>query len=245
MRELWVKRHFDVVDMFTTPSRFMIEHFVQWGLDRARITHVPDGQRDYNFRHETAAPRRQHNRFGFFGQMVDNKGLWVIVEAVRQLRSEGFTDFILEINGDNLRYASEARRKEIEEFLAAEEQRPLDERIVFFKGSYDMEQLPQRMARVDWCIVASVWWETFALVISEAWMFHRPVIASNIGAMKERISHDVDGLLFAASDARSLAETIRRAATEKGLWEKLVKGIKPPPTRQAMVDGFLEVYHGQ
>ena len=242
MREMWVKRHFESVDTFTTPSRFMIEHFVTWGLDRSRIRHITNGQRDYNKQSWIAPPRRQHNRFGFFGQLVDNKGVWVILEAVQQLRAEGFKDFSIEINGDNLRYASETRRAEIEVFRAAEEERPLDERIVYFKGSYDVDQLEQRMSRVDWCIVPSVWWETFALVISEAWMFHRPVIASNIGAMKERIHHEVDGLQFAASDARSLADTIRRAATEEGLWEKLVEGIKPPPSRQTMVDGFIDVY---
>ncbi len=243
MRDLWVKRHFEAVDMFTTPSRFMIEYFVRWGLDPAKITHVTNGQRNYNITNQTPAPRRRHNRFGFFGQMVDNKGIWVILEAVQQLRVERFTNFTIEINGDNLRYASDARRKEIEEFRAAEEQRPLDERIVFFKDSYDVDELPQRMGRIDWCIVPSVWRETFALVISEAWMFQRPVIVSGIGAMKERVRHEVDGLHFAAGDARSLAETIRRAATEEGLWEQLAKGIQPPPTRQAMRDGFIDVYH--
>lgn len=245
MRELWVKRNLANVDAFTTPSTFMIEHFVRWGLDAEKITHVTNGQRDYNSEPQPLVERSQRNRFGFFGQVVDNKGVWVILEAVRQLRSEGFTNFVVEINGGNLRYASEARRAEIETFRTAEEARPLDEQIVFFKGSYDVDQLAQRMNRIDWCIVPSVWWETFALVISEAWMFHRPVIASNIGAMKERIRHEVDGLLFTSGYARSLAETIRRASTEAGLWETLVKGVAPPPSRQTMVDGMAEVYYGR
>ncbi len=100
------------------------------------------------------------------------------------------------------------------------------------------------MNRVDWCIVPSVWWETFGLVISEAWMFYRPVIASDIGAMKERIRHEADGLLFPAGDSRALAETVRRAATEEGLWERLVEGIRPPPDREVMVADFVNVYHG-
>ena len=37
------------------------------------------------------------------------------------------------------------------------------------------------MARVDWSIVPSTWWEIFGLVISEAWMFGKPVICSNRG----------------------------------------------------------------
>jgi glycosyltransferase involved in cell wall biosynthesis len=243
MREMWVKRHLQCADLFTTPSRFMIEHYVNWGIDRDRIAHVTNGQRDYRAGSALVdKPREARNRFGFFGQLVDNKGVWVILRAVDLLRQEGFTDFVVEINGDNLKYASEGRRKEIEDFLEKETALPRNEQIVHFNGSYHVDQLSQRMARVDWCIVPSVWWEIFGLVISEAWMFKRPIIASNIGGMAERITDETDGLLFQVADPRSLAETIRRASTEPGLWDALVAGIKPPPGRDLMVQKFLDIY---
>ena len=165
-----------------------------------------------------------------------------MLRAVQQLRAEGFTDFVVELNGDNLKYASAARRAEIEAFLKNENELPVDERHVFLNGSYSVDQLARRMARVDWCIVPSTWWEIFGLVISEAWMFKRPVIASNVGGPAERISHEKDGLLFEVGDAAALAQTIRRACTEKGLWERLVQGITAPATEDMMVDGFLSVY---
>jgi glycosyltransferase involved in cell wall biosynthesis len=131
---------------------------------------------------------------------------------------------------------------EIETFLEKESELPVEERIVVYNGSYSVDQLPQRMARVDWCIVPSVWWEIFGLVISEAWMFKRPVIASNVGGPGERITHDKDGLLFEVADAASLAQAIHRACTEEGLWQRLVGGITPPATEAVMVDGFLSIY---
>jgi glycosyltransferase involved in cell wall biosynthesis len=76
-------------------------------------------------------------------------------------------------------------------------------------------------------------------------MFHRPVIASNVGGMAERIRHDVDGLLFHVADARSLARTMRRACSEEALWERLVAGIEQPPARRVMVDRFLDVYRAR
>jgi len=243
MREMWVKRHLSVMDAYTTPSRFMIEHYVRWGLDRDKITHVTNGQRDYSLGQSIIEPRdSKRNRFGFFGQMVDNKGVWLILRAVQILRGEGFTDFTIEINGDNLKYASDARRKEIENFRREEENLDASDRLVWFNGSYHVDQLSQRMAGVDWCIVPSVWWEIFGLVISEAWMFKKPVIASNVGGPAERITDGVDGLLFQVADPRSLASTIRRASTEEGLWDELVAGITPPASRQIMVDGYMAVY---
>ncbi|MGC1294337.1 MAG: glycosyltransferase, partial [Alloacidobacterium sp.] len=79
----------------------------------------------------------------------------------------------------------------------------------------------------------------------EAWMFHRPVIASNVGGMAERIRHDVDGLLFQVADPRSLARTIRRACSEEGLWDRLVAGIEAPPEREVMVERFCGVYRAK
>jgi glycosyltransferase involved in cell wall biosynthesis len=242
MREMWMKRHLAEVDQFTTPSQFMIEHYVEWGLDRSKITHITNGQRDYSGGSIPKTINRKRNHFGFFGQLVDNKGVWVIIQAVERLRSEGFTDFVIEINGDNLRYASEGRRKEIEQFREVELKRPIESQNVIFNGSYHVNQLRQRMARVDWCIVPSTWWEIFGLVISEAWMFRRPVIASDVGGPKERIRDNIDGLLFAVGDSRALAETIYRACTEEGLWETLVQGIRPPPTRDLMVDDYMAIY---
>lgn len=244
LRKMWFKRHFEAVDAFTTPSRFMIEHFVTWGLDRARLHHVTNGQRDYAQGRAAAAPAATatRNRFGFFGQLVDNKGVWLILEAVNLLRAEGFEDFQVEINGENLQYASEARRTEIEAFMAAEAALPPEARRVRFNGGYEVGQLGARMARVDWCLVPSVWWETFALVISEAWMFGKPVIASDIGAMRERVRDGQDGLHFTAGDARSLAHMMRRAATEAGLWDSLTRTLQHPPPRRLMVEGMCAVY---
>lgn len=248
VREMWMKRHLSVVDVFTTPSRFMVAQYEAWGLDPAKFVHVTNGQRlsaPPQPAEPLAAPTRKRNRFGFFGQLVDAKGLHVLLAAVALLRAQGFDDFVVEINGDNIQFATPARRAEIEAFLAEEEKLPLAGRRVVFNGSYHPSQLEGRMERVDWVIVPSVWWEIFCLVISEAWSFGRPVIASKVGGPAERITNGVDGLLFTMGDARALAETMHRACTEDGLWDKLAAGIKPPPDRTEMVNGYMRVYQDQ
>ena len=92
------------------------------------------------------------NRFGFFGQMVDIKGIQIILRAVAILREQGFTNFKVELNGDNLRYGTPALTKEIEDFFTEENERPFAQRIVHSNGSYQVDQLASRMARVDWSI---------------------------------------------------------------------------------------------
>ena len=167
----------------------------------------------------------------------------ILLRAVTLLREKGFTDFQVDINGGGIQHASEPIRREIEAFQTAEQHRPVSERLVSFNGPYSLDRVQSRMARVDWTVVPSVWWEIFGLVISEAWMFGRPIICSNAGGMAERVTHEVDGLHFELGDPAALAQAIERACTEEGLWGRLHAAIPAPPSRAAMADGFLALYH--
>ncbi len=241
LREQWMKAHLQAVDLFTVPSRFMTGFYENWGLDAGRFLHVPNGLQMPPKPAQALAPARR-NRFGFFGQLIDVKGLTVLLEAVDILRAEGFEDFAVEINGENIHFATPQTRKRIEAFLEREAERPVSEQRVSFNGGYHHGQLAARMGRVDWVVVPSTWWEIYCLVISEAWHFGRPVIASNKGGPAERVRDGVDGLLFELGDARALAETMRRAVMEEGLWGRLAGGITPPTTRAEMVRGYLDAY---
>jgi glycosyltransferase involved in cell wall biosynthesis len=242
LRKMWFMRHLQEVDVFTCPSSFMIDRYAAWGLDAGKIRHVTNGLPDCTDDSMPPTPDGPKNRFGFFGQMVDIKGIQIILRAVAILREQGITNFKVELNGDNLQHASPAVVKEIGDFFAEENERPFAQRIVHNNGSYSADQLPSRMARVDWCIVPSLWEEAFCLVISEAWEFRRPVICSDIGAMAERVTDDVDGLHFTRGDPDALAAVMLRAITENGLWERLSSATPEPPSLAAMVTGFIDVY---
>jgi glycosyltransferase involved in cell wall biosynthesis len=242
IRKLWLDHHLRHVDHFTCPSRFMIEHYVNWGIPPERISHVTNGQRSRLIRPMLTPPSASRVRFGFFGLLHDDKGVHVLLRAVSLLRDSGFTGFRVDINGGGIQHASGPVRGEIEAFQQAEQQLAPAAQIVSFNGAYSLDQIQSRMARVDWTIVPSIWWEIFGLVISEAWMFGRPVICSNVGGMAERVTHEIDGLHFEMGDPASLAETIRRACTEDGLWERLHAAVPVPPSRSTMADGYLALY---
>jgi glycosyltransferase involved in cell wall biosynthesis len=242
LRKMWFMRHLQEVDVFTCPSSFMIDRYVAWGIDAGKIRHVSNGQADCTRGSMLPAFDGPKNRFGFFGQMIDIKGIQIILRAVAILREQGFTNFKVELNGDNLRYGTPALAKEIEDFFAEENERPFAQRIVHNNGPYQVDQLASRMARVDWSIVPSLWEEAFALVVSEAWAFRRPVICSDVGALAERVTDDVDGIHFTRGDPDALAAVMLRASTETGLWERLSGAIPEPPSLAAMVAGFLDVY---
>ena len=258
MREDWIKQAFAVFDGFICPTQFVKDRYVGWGLDPRRLHVVSNAQRDYSslglpalvdasapavparIREVDLAPphpetklppARVRNRFGFFGQLVDVKGLGVVFEAVRLLAKRYDGDVALEINGTNIRYASAPFREKFDAFLETAETEMPNLRVRF-NGGYAMSDLPRRMDRVDWVLVPSTWWEIFGLVLSEAYMFGRPPIASRIGGLGERVRHDVDGLLVPAADPDALADTMLRCLTEDGLWARLraaSPGVPPVP----------------
>jgi glycosyltransferase involved in cell wall biosynthesis len=57
-------------------------------------------------------------------------------------------------------------------------------------------------------IVPSQWYETFGMIITEAYAAHRPVIAGNIGNIAALVEEGMTGLRFEYNSADALKNTI-------------------------------------
>jgi len=258
LRERFIKAQFELVDAFVTPSEFLRDRFIDWGIDPARIHHEPNGRpTPAVIAARTDRPTR--NRFAFFGQITRFKGLDVLLEAMALLVGEtsGVDDDLSEliaalglvtpaaprvnpphlwVHGANLDIQRHDYRERIGDLLLATGP------DVTMVGPYRPEELPELMAEVDWVVVPSIWWENAPLVIQEAFTHGRPVICSDIGGMAEKVTDGVDGLHFRARDTRSLARTIERASTEPGLWDRLVDGISPTHGMAEHIDWLTQLY---
>lgn len=256
LREGWIRQGLGVFDGFIAPAEFVRDRYVAWGLEASKIHVVANAERDYAEPTPVPAPlfersrpfRAPHNRFAFFGQLVDVKGLLVVFEALEIFGTRYREEIIFEINGTNINFASEEFRRRYEDITTGKHDLPKNIRIVC-NGSYATEDLASRMRRIDWVVIPSTWWETFGLVLSEAFMFRRPPIASRVGALAERIRADEDGLLFEVRDAGALADIFHRAMTEEGLWERLSAaspGVEPiERVVAAHVALFAATRHGE
>ena len=164
------------------------------------------------------------NRFGFFGQFLDNKGVDVILDALillaqqRRIPTQGI---VLELNGANEHYASSAYLEKVKGKIAEVAKLAAGPIMIRHPGQYARDQLADRMRAVDWVIVPSTWWEVFGLVASEAWMFGRPVIASDIGGLGERVRDNVDGFKFPARDVPALASLLVRLTGSEREWMRV------------------------
>ena len=243
-----LKAMLDECDSYIFPTEFLADRYRAWGLDPARCHVVPNGQ----IHPAPGGTYNQHSRelyrFGFFGQFIDNKGIDVVLDALlilaRQKRvPKCGLEFI--INGGNRHYATPEYLAKVDKLIRdiAEES---DGAIrIVEAGRYSRDQLADRMAAVDWVIAPSTWWEVFGLVVSEAWMFGRPVIVSDIAGLGERVKNGVNGFTFPTRNADALAGVIEELVGNEREWLRSHKAIVPDNDHLQMLDACLKICSNQ
>jgi glycosyltransferase involved in cell wall biosynthesis len=234
LRERFLKTHLSAVDRFVAPSRFLRQRYVDWGLPSEKIEVIANArpaQMPVPHRHTHGA----RNRFGYFGNLNPWKGVLPLLQAAKLLRDEGADSFELRIHG-GAPFQSEAFATALDEALAEAGAG------VVHCGPYRRDEMPALMAEIDWVVMPSIWYENAPLVIQEAFQHLRPVIASNIGGMAEMVRDGADGLHARPGDPRHLAQVLHRAASEDGLWRRLVDGIDPQAGMDACTQAHLALF---
>ena len=242
--DLWLRKHrfdsyFAYVDQFIAPSEFLRQRYIEWGLAPERITLVANGQPERKpIPPRPLEPGEGRNRFGYFGQINEHKGLDVLLAGLNHLKKSQRRRLVLEVHGANLDYQPEefqARIKALAEPL-------VKEGTLLWMGGYMPSELPERMASIDWVLVPSVWYENAPLVIQEAFGFGRPVIASNIGGMKEAVTDGVNGLTLPRGNGPQWASTLHRLATETETWDRLHRQLPRPVSLQQTTQRMLDLF---
>lgn len=229
LREAHLKAILAGIDLFVSPSRFLRQRFVAWGLPEERIAVVPNG---VPAGPAPDAPVRG-DRFGFFGNLADHKGVHVLLDAAALLAREG-AEVRVTLRG-GFTWSAESER----EGLASALERAAP--VAQHAGAYDRADLPALMASTDWVVVPSTWWENAPLVVLEAQRAGRPVICSGIGGMAELVEDGVTGLHVPPADPAALAETMIRAA-DAGLCRRLAANLRPPADLEDMTGAYLGLY---
>ena len=224
IRALRLQRMFRVFDQLLCPSFFLKQRYLEWGIDPKRISVIENLPAP-----EAPSPsqvkRARDNSLlvGFFGQVNPWKGLDLLIEAV-QLAGERGVDVQLEVNG--------AQPPESEAKPGVQ-----------FNGNYEPHQLAERMARVDVVAMASTWYENSPMVIQEAFLHGRPVIAPRLGGMAEKIRDGQTGLLVQPNSAQALREVMQRLVDQPELLTQLQQGVQRSLRRRANPErGHAQLY---
>jgi glycosyltransferase involved in cell wall biosynthesis len=174
------------IDIFLCSTNFYRDLFVQAGFQADKIVVMP---------HFVQPPRSTFiKKTGdyalFIGRLDPEKGIKTLFEAWRHL------DFPLKIRGGG----------QLEGWAKSfVRQSGMD--TIEFIGRLEDQELSDLIANARFLVMPSEgYYETFGMVIVEAYSRGVPVVASNLGVVPELVSDQQTGLLFEPGNASDLAE---------------------------------------
>ncbi|PZO80069.1 MAG: group 1 glycosyl transferase [Mesorhizobium amorphae] len=235
LRQRFIENHFAAVDTFVSPSHFLRQRYVDWGIEPERIVVIENGQPEFHGKGlpDNAANRRQV--IGYFGQITEYKGVEVFLSAIMSMPEEARSRLVFEIHGANLDQQAAPFREAIGKIRDA----LVASGNLRWVGAYERREMFQRLSKVDWVVVPSIWWENSPMVIQEAFVCGKPVICSDIGGMAEKVQHGVTGFHFEARNAISLAATLRSVAMDPSLLTKMHSNIRQPGTYAEVTEQYI------
>jgi glycosyltransferase involved in cell wall biosynthesis len=178
-----------MIDLYIAPSRFSRDKYVQAGFAPERIAVKP------GFVYPDPGPGDHRGDYCLFvGRLSAEKGLDVLFDAWRKLGPS----IPLKVVGDGPFSPLAA---------AAVKEMPWIEWL----GYKPPSEVLQLMGEARALVLPSLWYETFGLVVIEAFAKGTPAIVPDGGALKELVRHGCNGFHFDARSADALAGTVQAA----------------------------------
>jgi len=232
-RQRVVWRALRLADAYHAPSDFVRQWYLSAGLPAERVYIVPHGLDASRLAGAGKSGRTGAGvglRLGYLGSIAPAKGLHVLIEAFNSLPA----DASLTIFGD----------LEVAPDYVAELRRLARHPGVRFAGGVSPQRVGRSLAEMDCMVVPSLWHETFCLVIQEANAVGVPVVASDLGALPERVQDGVNGRLFPPGDVEALSDILQELARSPETLVRWRENLTPPLTIQEHTERIEGIYRG-
>ncbi len=146
------------------------------------------------------------------GRIYRDKGLHVLIEALKQLPAHSYTLDIYGHEQDKV-YAEDLRKQIIGAAM---------DTFVNFKGFVQMNELRDRMPEYDVFVLSSIWEEPFSLAVLEAAAAGLALVSTLTGGTLEILS-EKNALIYDAEDAYQLSSCLKQLSEDPLRLEHLKK----------------------
>jgi glycosyltransferase involved in cell wall biosynthesis len=218
---------------FVSPSRFLADRMVAWGLPAERFAVIENGLRHVATPAPSSRGRGKPWVFGYFGQLTPFKGGDILLDAIDILGRQDAPAIGVRVHGTLIGQPAEFVQRFEAAFASQDRAR--------FLGPYDNADVGALMSACDYVLMPSTWWENSPVVIQEAFAAGRPVICTGIGGMAEKVPDRQAGLHFRRGDASDLARVMREAADDV-LYAALVSQLPAVSDGAAMARSYLALF---
>ncbi|MFC7157352.1 glycosyltransferase family 4 protein [Halomarina halobia] len=218
-----LRRALSAADRLISPSAFLRDRFVAFGVPPAHVVQRRNGILVDRF--EDTGFDGPPVRIGYAGRIAPEKGVHLLLEAFSDLDGDATLEVFGGFDPDGDDYHAR---------LAAAGDG------VSFHGRYDDPATPYRA--MDVFVLPAVWYENSPLVIQEAHASGVPVVTADVGGMAELVTDGVDGATFAVGDADALADALARLVRDPARLERLRDGVREPKRLADHADDLLALY---
>ncbi len=211
------------------PTDFVHNWYARHGAPAEKVQVIPHGLPVPDLKPRPPRKTDRPLRFAYIGGLSWQKGVHVLLGAFSNLDMEQEPELL--IAGDDTTdpvYMSQLRT--------------LAPSSVQFLGKLTRTAVWELLEQVDVLVVPSLWYETFAFVVSEAMAAGVPVVASRLGPLADRVRHEIDGLLVPPGNVEALALALSRFQQEPSLLPRLQAGLQPVRTIEEYIDEIEGVY---
>jgi glycosyltransferase involved in cell wall biosynthesis len=223
---------------FISPSHFLADRMIAWGLPREKFVVIENGLRDVGERdpHARQAIEGRPWIFGYFGQITPFKGADTLLDTIDLLtRQPGVEQTLrIRVHGNLIGQESDFVERFTKTFASS--------RFASYAGPYENADVQKLMAACDYILVPSTWWENSPVVIQEAYAAGRPVICTGIGGMAEKVPNRRAGLHFRLGDGADLAKVMVEAADDV-LYRALCSGLPEVNDLTGMAREYLSTFN--
>lgn len=218
MRKLRIQAAFTMVDAFISPSLFLREKYIEWGIAPEKIVAIENPLFTSPTRvRDEKRPRKNNQgwRLGFFGQINYYKGLDIILNGVELALKNG-CGIELNVHGKLSAVTGEAYIEDLKGKIS------LLSNNVLFHGPYDQSDVLRLMGQYDFVIMGSRWYENSPVVIQEAFSAGTPIIYPAHGGMLEKVGKL--GIGYKPGSADDLSEKVSKITPQ--MYELLVRRVE-------------------
>lgn len=160
------------------------------------------------------------------GNFLHHKGADTILSAMKVLKNEAI-EFHVFGNVDP---------------VYLEKMSPLLEESVCLHGPYSTEKMPAALWDCQVSLHVSILPETYCLTLSEASTIGLVPVVTDIGALGERVTEEVNGLKIEVGSVEQLCNSLRDLSTSPNMLSKLQNPTIPVPCAQ--MTEHLNILHG-
>jgi glycosyltransferase involved in cell wall biosynthesis/Tfp pilus assembly protein PilF len=195
----------DAADYMVCVSQAQKNLFVESGAKAEKIIVIPNGA-DLELFKKTDISNRDLNRFVFVGALVPHKGIDILLQAIYNVSQE-FPDVKLDVYGSSALWGE----KSFVDEANVEAQVPQ----IKFHGAVSQKQIAAAFGSAAACIIPSRWFDSFPLTAVESLVTGCPVIAFDVGGIREAVQNDVNGILIPEVSEASLTSALRSVLSNK------------------------------